>query len=370
MEIAAGKMWKKIIFLAGTVLAVYLIFRFLLPLVLPFVFSSIVSVLYYPVLRKVYERFFPEKPGEWEMSRGKKTGVGKARSKKWFMALAVGLFYAVVLLLAVFLLGYFCRQGKSIVLNMPFYQARCMDFLRECCCQMDAVFHIRDGASYTYIMALFGDNWPDSINVVLPKVTGYSLQLVERVFSILFGIVITIIATFFMIQEYDEIRAFLLASEIGKNVCRMVQKCKETLKAYVKAQGFIMLLDGIVCTLAFWLIEQPYFLILGPVVAVVDALPVFGAGLILLPYTLFLLLGKKPVAALVLVLAYVACVLIRQVTEPRMIGNKVGIKPLYTIASMYIGFKLFGVFGFLLGPVGLLIVKEAYGNLLKNCIKN
>ncbi len=173
-----------------------------------------------------------------------------------------------------------------------------------------------------------------------------------------------------MIQEYDEIRAFLLASEIGKNVCRMVQKCKETLKAYVKAQGFIMLLDGIVCTLAFWLIEQPYFLILGPVVAVVDALPVFGAGLILLPYTLFLLLGKKPVAALVLVLAYVACVLIRQVTEPRMIGNKVGIKPLYTIASMYIGFKLFGVFGFLLGPVGLLIVKEAYGNLLKNCIKN
>lgn len=363
MEIVSGKAWKKISFSVGMVIVIYLVFRFLLPLVLPFVFSGIVSVLYYPILRRIYNKMFPDKTeGQGEFC-GKKTGSGKRRSKKWFLILAVGLFYVVVLLLAVLLLGYFCRQGKSIVLNIPFYQAKCMAFLRDCCCQVDAVFHIKDGASYTYIMTLVGDNWSDSVNVILPKVTGYSVQLMEQVFSLMFGIVITIIATFFMIQEYDGIREFLLSSEIGRNVCRMVHKCKETLKAYVKAQGLIMLLDGIACTLAFWLIGQPYFLILGPVVAVVDALPVFGAGLILLPYTLVLMLGKQFGAAMVLLLAYLACVLIRQVTEPRMIGNEVGIKPLYTIASMYIGFKLFGVYGFLLGPVGFLIVKEVCGNI-------
>ncbi|MDE6434071.1 MAG: AI-2E family transporter [Lachnospiraceae bacterium] len=363
MEIAAERAWKKILLLAGAAVAIYLIFRFLLPIVLPFVFSSIVSVLYYPVLRKLYHKFFPDMQEEQERFCTGKTGFKEERSKKWFLILSVGLFYVAVLFLAVWLLGYFCRQGKSIVLNIPFYQAKCMAFVRDCCCQMDAVFHIKDGASYTYIMTLVGDNWSDSVNVILPKVTGYSMQFIEQVFSLLFGIVVTIIATFFMIQEYDGIREFLLSSEIGRNVCRMVHKCKETLKVYVKAQGFIMLMDGVVCTLAFWLIEQPYFLILGFVVAVVDALPVFGAGLILFPYTIFLILGKKYVAGVVLLLAYIACVLIRQVTEPRMIGNEVGIKPLYTIASMYIGFKLFGVYGFLLGPVGLLIMKEVYGNV-------
>lgn len=363
MEIEAGRAWKKILLLAGVVFAVYLVFRFLLPIVLPFVLSAIVSVLYYPVLRKLYNKLFRELPQEPDTFCTEKTDLKRMRSKRWFFIFFVGLFYAVVLFLAVLLLGYFCRQGKSIVLNIPFYQAKCMAFVQNCCCQLDAVFHIKDGASYTYIMTLVGDNWSDSVNVILPKVTGYSVQFIEQAFSVLFGIMVTIIATFFMIQEYDGIREFLLRSEIGRNVCRMVHKCKETLKAYVKAQGFIMLMDGIVCTFAFWLIKQPYFLVAGFVVAVVDALPVFGAGLILIPYAFVLMLGKKYAAGLMLLLAYMACVLIRQVTEPKMIGNEVGIKPLYTIASMYVGFRLFGVYGFLLGPVGLLIVKEVYETL-------
>ena len=135
------------------------------------------------------------------------------------------------------------------------------------------------------------------------------------------------------------------------------------MRVYVKAQGFIMLLDGTICTLAFFLIGQPYFLVLGPVVAIVDALPVFGAGVILIPYAILLLFGGKIGNAAVLLLAYLACILVRQITEPRMVGDKVGMKPLYTIISMYVGAQLFGVFGFLLGQVGVLVVMELYRSL-------
>ena len=206
----------------------------------------------------------------------------------------------------------------------------------------------------------------DSLSEMLPKVTSYSVQVAEKAFQVLFCLIITIIATFFMIQDYDGIRGKMLESEPGRGVCRVIGKCKDTLKAYVKAQGLIMLLDGILCTGAFLLIKQPYALVLGPLVAVVDALPILGAGLILIPAMIIFLLMKNFFGAVIMLLAYLGCLLIRQLTEPRMISGKVGMKPLYTIISMYAGFKLFGVCGFLLGPVGMLIGKEIYGVYQKN----
>lgn len=227
-------------------------------------------------------------------------------------------------------------------------------------CQIDDILHIAEGVSFAYVEGMMGDMWSDSMNGMIPKVTVFSVQMVSKIFGTLFCIIITVIATFFMIQDYDRIREKMPQSEIGRNLCRVIKKCKDTLKAYVKAQGLIMLLDGVLCTLAFLLIGQPYFLVFGPLVAVVDALPVLGAGFILLPYGVVLLLTKKFGKACILLAAYLGCLLIRQITEPKMVGGEIGMRPLYTIISMYVGVKLFGIYGFLLGPVGVLIGKELY----------
>lgn len=335
---------KRLVVLAALTIGIYLAFRYLLPLVLPFLIAGLVTTIYYPLLRRFC----------------KKTGVWKEKKKKYFLIGAVVLFYAIFFLLISLLAGYLFGQGQSILLNFPFYQAKIIYLIKCCCCQVDGMLHVADGVSFAYIEGVMGNMWSDSMSQILPKVTSYSVQMAGTVFGALFSVIITVIATFFMIQDYDEIRDKLLQSEAGRNVCRVVSKCKETLKAYLKAQGFIMLLDATVCTFAFFLIDQPYFPVLGPLVAIVDALPFFGAGLILIPYMIVLLLTKEIGKAGILLLAYLSCLLIRQITEPRMIGNKVGIKPLYTIISMYAGYKLFGVFGFLLGPVGVLVGKELY----------
>lgn len=335
---------KRIVVVVVITIGIYLAFRYLLSLVLPFLIAGIVSIIYYPFLRKLC----------------KKTGMWEGKKKKYFLIFAVVILYALLFLLVSLLAGYLFGQGQSILLNFPFYQAKIIYLIKCYCCEMDGILHVADGASYTYIEGVVGNTWSDSLSRIIPKVTSYSVQMAGTLFGTVFSIIITVIATFFMIQDYDEIREKMLQSVSGRNICRIISKCKETLKAYAKAQGFIMLLDGTICTLAFFLIDQPYFLVFGPLVAVVDALPFFGAGLILIPYMLILLLTKEAGKAVVLLLAYLGCLLIRQITEPRIIGNKVGIKPLYTIISMYVGYKLFGVPGFLLGPVGVLIGKEIY----------
>lgn len=335
---------KKIIILTGIAFGIYLVFRFLLPLVLPFVVAGIVSVIYYPLLRKIYtnNRFL----------------IGKR--KKWFLVFSVVFLYLLLFLIIGSLCCYLLGQGQSIILNFPFYQAKVMCLIKDCCCQMDIFFHVEKGVCFTYVEGMMDNMWSESATGMLPRFTSVSVKAAGKIFHVIFCMIVTVMATFFMVQDYDAIRAKMLASEVGRKMCDVVAKCKETLKAYLKAQGVIMLLDGTLCTIAFLLAKQPYAVMLGVLTAIVDALPVLGAGLILIPYALFLLLLGEAGKAAIIFLAYLGCIFVRQLTEPRMIGRKAGIKPLYTIVGMYVGFKLFGVAGFLLGPVGMLIGKEIY----------
>jgi len=78
--------------------------------------------------------------------------------------------------------------------------------------------------------------------------------------------------------------------------------------------------------------------------------------MILIPWSIITLINGNIYAAAVLITTYLICQIIREVLEPKLIGSRIGIKPLYTLISMYIGLKLFGVAGFILGPIGLIII--------------
>lgn len=348
-------MYRKIGIYVAAFLGVYLAFRFLLPLVVPFVIAGIVAIVYYPFLRKVFRR--------WDVWDG-------GRGKKWLLAGAVITLYVIVLVGICWLLSYLFGQGRSMVLNYPFYEAKILCLMQKCCCRVDEWLRMTKGQSYGYVMHIVytyaNRDWLQNVGTdAVAKVTSMSVQAAGAVFGMVFQIVIVVISTFFLILDYERIREKMLQSELGRNICRMVITCKETLKTYVRAQGLIMVLDGVVCTVAFYIVGQPYYLLLGPLAAVVDALPVLGIGMILLPYALYLLLSGFVGKALIMVLAYICCVVIRQITEPKMIGNRIGMHPIYTIMSMYVGFRLFGIAGFLLGPVGVLIVHqvvEAFNN--------
>lgn len=335
---------KKLLLLVFVVFFVYLTFRFLLPLVIPFIIAGVVSVLYYPFLRKIYCDL----------------DVWNGQKRKWLLVLSVGLFYVVVFVLFSVIFMYLFGQCESIWLNLPFYQARCLAIVKDCCEQMDTFLRIRDGESYAYIESVMGMVTTSDISGMIPKVTGYSIQFAGKLFALVFEVIVTVMATFFLIQDYEQLREKMIESDWGRSICKMIAKCKDTLKSYVKAQGLIMLMDGLLCVAAFWLIGQPYYLVLGPFVAILDALPILGAGIFLIPYALYFVVASETGKAFVIVLTYLGCVVIRQVIEPKMIGRKMGMRPIYTLLSMYVGFQLFGVIGFLLGPLGVLIGRELY----------
>jgi predicted PurR-regulated permease PerM len=117
-----------------------------------------------------------------------------------------------------------------------------------------------------------------------------------------------------------------------------------------------MLVVAVICVLGLTLLGNEYAVLAGVGIAIMDALPFIGSGMIFIPWAIIMLMNSNIYAAAILITIYLLCQIIREVLEPKLIGNRIGIKPLYTLISMYIGVRLFSVVGFILGPVGLVII--------------
>lgn len=335
---------KKFGIVCGIAIIIYLVFRFLLPLVVPFVIAGVVTLLLYPLLRKWW--------GNSKMWQGKR--------KKWLLCFFVGLFYVMLGAVICVIGTYLWNQGRSIFLNLPFYEARGMCFLKNCCGHVDVLLQMEEGTSMAYVQRQLNQLEQDITSGWMEGISVRSMHLASKLFDWIFAGMVTIVSTFFMVQDYEKIRDRLGKTSWGKCLCDGIRKGKSTLKTYCKAQGVICVLDGLLCSLAFLIVGQPYGVVIGLITALVDALPVFGASFVLLPFGVWYFIQKRIWQGVILVFAYLGCVCVRQITEPKMIGKQINIPPLFTIMSMYVGFRLFGVAGFLLGPLGVLIGKEVY----------
>ena len=117
---------------------------------------------------------------------------------------------------------------------------------------------------------------------------------------------------------------------------------------------FCQLLAGLL------LIRQEYALLLAALIALIDALPVFGTGTVLVPWAAAVcLLGNVPKGIALLALFAVISV-VRSVLEPKLVAAQAGLPPLASLAAMYVGFCAMGVAGMVLAPVLLLLVKQLH----------
>lgn len=103
---------------------------------------------------------------------------------------------------------------------------------------------------------------------------------------------------------------------------------------------------------------NPYYIMAGMLIGILDALPIFGTGTVLIPWSVLRLLVGDWGQAVLLAGLYLVCYLVRQILEAKMMGGQVGLSPLETLASVYVGLELFGFFGFILGPLGLLLIED------------
>ncbi len=173
----------------------------------------------------------------------------------------------------------------------------------------------------------------------------------------------TVLAVFFTTAAYPTIMAFLRRQmrPSGLDTARGVKaNLFSTLGKWCKAQLILLTITCGELFIGFLLLRQNYALLLAVLIGLIDALPVFGTGTVLIPWALLCLLSGNIPRGIALAALYAVITLVRSITEPHVMAAQVGLPPLMALLAMYVGFCTFGVAGMILFPMALLFIKQLH----------
>ena len=219
------------------------------------------------------------------------------------------------------------------------------------------------------VFSSFFDAFASSLSALLVKISSFMISFAKNIPAFLISLLATFFTAFFLLRDDSFIKTFAL-DFFGKNVVSKFTDIKNSLLdvafSYLKAQFII---GGIIFTIlfaGFFYIGIKYSLLLAFFTAIIDAIPIFGTGAVLIPLSIFYFVsGESSIGWGILVL-YGIAVLARQLCEPKIIGQKLGIHPLLTLFSLYAGLKLLGIFGLISGPVIALFIKNIISKRKEN----
>lgn len=211
-------------------------------------------------------------------------------------------------------------------------------------------------ANIDTVIEEISSNLSSLLTALIPSVYG----TLAKVPDVVIFIVITLLATFFMTKDYYYIKKFVKAQLSDTIVDKVVVMQKGFLQAiggYIKTQLILMSITFTICLVGLLIFRQPYALLLSLIIGIIDALPVFGSGTILIPWAIYNMIVGDYTLGLGLLCIYGIIFVMRQVMEPKILSTQIGVYALVTIMAVYIGYKTLGVLGLIIGPAMVVMLK-------------
>lgn len=329
-------------------LMVWACFRFLLPLFTPFVLAFLTFLLLRPFFRFLRRRV------SWP---------------DWCIyTLVLILFFAAMGLVLWFLGSQLIHQCFLLQKKFPGYLEsmanRCQYLAVRICDHADRLGGFASGQSFRRLQQ-FTDQTADRITSglghyflsFLPHLTRSLLVWGAGIFVYFTGVIL-------LCSDYEHIKKSCHDSSFHSIFTIMYSALKTSGLGYLRAEALITVILAALCGLGLFAIGNPYFLILGILLALFDLMPVAGIGMVLTPWCAVALWHHQFWQAAVLFVVLTACLFLREYLEARLIGHCIGLLPIVMAAALYVGVELFGIFGFLLGPVGVVLSMTGYRILL------
>ncbi|MDO4555469.1 MAG: sporulation integral membrane protein YtvI [Lachnospiraceae bacterium] len=188
-------------------------------------------------------------------------------------------------------------------------------------------------------------------------------SIAKNITNFFIGFVVSMLAAYFFVVYREKMShnyRSTFSAGIQKKIDRIAEQVRGAVGGYLIAQIKIMGIIFVILLIGLMIGKNPYALLLALFIALVDVLPFLGTGFVLLPWAVYSLLVGNYKQAILLVILYVICLLARQMLQPKIIGDSVGLHPLITLVLIYIGFKLDGLRGFLIAMIGGILVRNFY----------
>lgn len=281
------------------------------------------------------------------------------KRKPLSVALVVVLFSAVAVV-SLLLLRALYRQFAEFVTRLPEYTeiiTQVFERFSKSIANFFGEFPLSDGA--------LGDIPSTAMTTVAERLTEWLTSVAARLAAgipaFLLALVVTVIACIYFAKDYVEIKSYLFDRLSSKAVKRLQYMKSTVLEKLVKLfKGYLIIISITFAELflGLTLLGYNYALILAAVIALVDILPVLGSGTVLVPWAVVSALGGHTKSAVGLVILYAVITAVRNIAEPKIIGDKLGVHPILMLASVFVGAKLLGLGGVLIAPLALVVLKS------------
>ena len=180
------------------------------------------------------------------------------------------------------------------------------------------------------------------------------------------GIIVTVVASFFVAIDYDRITSFIKRQFKPEKRAALSESKKIMLSTLGKmARAYLTLMLITFCEMLLglnilrWIgvYEGGYIIAIAIITALVDILPVFGSGSILLPWAIFSFIVGDTGMGIGLLVIYACIYVIRQVIEPKIVASNIGLPPTITLLGIFLGYQIFGLLGLFLLPISFIFFK-------------
>lgn len=276
----------------------------------------------------------------------------------------------VVAVLALIIgLGYFLTsrliiQAVSLARELPELYRMASSEIAEISVRYESVFRVLPQSLQEW-WTTFASDVGQYLNLLVQKIASPTVELAGSVAKgipgVLVSIVVTILSAYLFLGDRDKILTFwkrYLPKGSGRYYRFLKGDVKMLVSGYFVAQFRIMFVIAAMMVVGLLILGIPYAFVLGILIAVLDFLPLFGTGTVLIPWAIVKLFTADYSVAIGLALLYVLTQVVRQVIQPKIVGDSMGLSPLLTLLFLYLGFKLKGLGGMILAvPVGLLGLK-------------
>lgn len=263
-----------------------------------------------------------------------------------------------------FLLGKIVMEFKSLVTDLPeLYETGRLEVMKALDSLNRMMVRMPEGLqeSFNRINENLGGLVSGMMQrIAFPTVTAAG-NVAKGIPAALVYSIVVILSSYFFIVEQDKIRAFIkqIMPKGMDSYMRLFRKdIKNLIGGYFLAQFRIMFVVAAILAVGFIILGVRYGLLFAILIAMLDFLPLFGTGTALFPWALVKFLSGEAPFAVGLILLYILTQVVRQIIQPKIVGDSMGLPPLITLFFLYVGFKFHGLSGMILAvPIGMVVVK-------------
>lgn len=342
-------------FLIGAALLIFIVPR-LLGFFWPFVASWILAMLATPLCNFLEKHIRLKK--QWASA---------------FIIIFVLLILAGIGYLLITKLG---RETISFLSDAPVYYSYFQNTIEMLSARLNDVLAPISGDFGNQIETAFNDlllQAGTTINNFAPKGVEFMGSAAANITNGLVGTLVMILAAYFFIAKREKISVQLLRmvpSDMQEHVRKIRDRLMSALGGFLLAQFKIMFIIFLILLAGLLILRNPYALFLALLIAFLDLLPILGTGTVLIPWAVIVFFSGHFRQGIILLIIYVICLLTRQILQPKIIGDSIGMGTLSTLFLIYTGFKLQGVQGMILALLlGTIVITLYRLGLFDNKIK-